>query len=40
MAVMLKLGSDYGKQRIVAMVSLATMPFLASCIVSAGDGKS
>ncbi|XP_018006678.1 uncharacterized protein LOC108664575 [Hyalella azteca] len=33
MAVMLRTGGDYGKQRLVAMLSMATFPFIASCIV-------
>jgi len=33
MAVIGKLGGDYGKQRLVAMVALATMPFVSSVII-------
>ncbi|KAF2352532.1 Major facilitator superfamily associated domain [Trinorchestia longiramus] len=41
MAVMMRTGGDYGKQRLVAVISLGTFPLIASCIVnylSAGSG--
>ncbi|KAF2355954.1 Major facilitator superfamily associated domain [Trinorchestia longiramus] len=41
MAVMLRTGGDYGKQRLIAMLSMATFPFVASCIVqSLSDGPA
>lgn len=40
MAIMLKSGGDYGKQRLVAMLSMATFPFIASCLVKQTDGNA
>lgn len=35
MAVLLRVGGDFGKQRLVAMLSMATFPFIGSVIVEA-----